>query len=260
MTVYRIPDNKKIYRQADKKWAREPYPTSNYTFAKNGCGCCAITHCIIEREKYKNYTPSTVRKYMVQFATKGHGTEWKGIKLAMIHYGLKDVKDDLSMSEFFKEMAKGDRVAVMLFNNHKAKVSTGCWTMGGHYLAALGMKVVNGKHYLWMKDSGSRKHDGWYCYETQMKNCVRKVWVGRLPEEIDLPSKGYWTLGDKSPEVIKIQKFLKSKGYYNGKVGTKSGRIGAKTFAAIKKWQKANGLVVDGRWGAKCNAKCEEQR
>ena len=259
MTVYRTPNNKKIYRQASKEFARLPYPTKNYTFAKNGCGCCAITHCIIERERYRKYTPADVRPYMVQFATKGHGTEWRGITLAMKHYGLKDVKDDLSITEFFKEMAKGNRVAVFLFNNHKAHVSTGCWTMGGHYVAVVGMKVKNGKHYLYMKDSGNRKHDGWYAYETTMKGCINKIWVGRLPDEIDLPDKGYWTLGDKSPEIIKIQKFLKRKGFYNGKIGTKSGRVGKKTYDAIKKWQKANGLVVDGKWGAKCNAVYEVQ-
>lgn len=258
MTVYKTPDNKKIYRQADKRWARLPYPTLNYSFANNGCGCCAATHCIIERDKYKNYTPANVQPYMKQYATKGHGTEWRGITEALKHYGLKNVKSLNYMADLWPELKKGDRVGVLLFNNHKANVKGGCWTMGGHYVAFVGYKVVNNKHYLYMKDSGGRKHDGWYCYETTMRGCINKIWVGQLPDEIELPAKGYWTLGDRSAEIIKIQKFLKKKGYYNGKIGTKTGKIGQKTFKAIQAFQKANGLKADGVWGPKTNAKYEE--
>ena len=132
--------------------------------------------------------------------------------------------------------------------------------MGGHYVAFVGYKEVNGKHYLYMKDSGGRKHDGWYCYETTMRGCINKIWVGQIPDEIELPAKGFWTLGDKSPQICKIQAFLKKKGFYKGYVAKKSGKISAKTFEAIKKWQKANGLVVDGKWGPKCNAVYEVQK
>lgn len=257
MTVYRTPDNHKIYRQADKKWARLPYPTSNYTFAKNGCGACAVTHVIIEMEKYKNYTPASVQPYMKQFATKGHGTEWRGITEALKHYGMKNVHSPQYMTDLFKESKKGNRGGVLLFNNHKAKVSTGVWTMGGHYVAFVGYKEVNGKHYFYMKDSGGRKHDGWYCYETTMKGCINKIWVGEYPYEIELPSKGYWCLGDKSPEIVKIQKFLKAKGYYKGVC---KGGFRKLTDKAVRNWQRANGLVADGKWGPKCNAKYEETR
>lgn len=260
MRIYRTPDNKKIYRQADSRWARLPYPTLNYSFAKNGCGCCAVTHVIIERERYKNYTPANVQPYMKQYATKGHGTEWRGITEGLKHYGLKDVKSPATMTTLYEEVRKGDRGGVFLFNNHKANVKGGVWTMGGHYVAFVGYKEVNGKHYFYMKDSGSRKHDGWYCYESTMKGCINKIWVGRYPDEIELPAKGYWTLGDKSPQICKIQKFLKAKGFYKGYVAKKSGKISTKTFEAIKKWQKANGLVVDGKWGPKCNAVYEEQK
>ena len=259
MTVYRTPDNKKIYRQADKRWAMLPYPTKNYTFKNNGCGCCAVLHCIIEREKYKNYTPATIQPYMKQYATKGHGTEWRGITAGLKHYGLKDVKTLDSMTALWKELKKGDRVGVLLFNNNLGPDKTR-FTSGGHYIAFVGFKEANGRHYLWLKDSGGRKHDGFMCYEKSIRGCVNKIWVGTLPNEIDLPPKGFWTLGDKSPEIVKIQTFLKKKGFYKGKVGKKSGKIGNLTFKAIKDWQRANGLVVDGKWGAKCNAVYEEQR
>ena len=93
-----------------------------------------------------------------------------------------------------------------------------------------------------------------------MRGCINKIWVGQLPDEIELPAKGYWTLGDRSPEIIKIQKFLKRKGYYKGKIGKKTGKIGQKTYEAIKAFQKANGLKPDGVWGPKTNAKYEEMK
>ena len=79
--------NPKIYRQADSRWGGLPYPTKAYSFAHNGCGCCSVTHCAIELTKYWNFTPADVRKYMVQFATKGHGTLWAGISKGLVHYG-----------------------------------------------------------------------------------------------------------------------------------------------------------------------------
>lgn len=259
MTVYRTPDNSKVYKQYDAKWAYDPYPTKNYSFANNGCGCCAVTHCIIEREKYKNYTPATVRPYMVQYAVKGKGTMWDGITKALKYYGLKNVQALDSMSLFFNELKKGDRVGVILVTNTKGPDGS-VWTMGGHYIAVVGYKEQNGKHYFYIKDSGGRHTKGWYCYEKSLKGCLRKLWVGQLPDEIELPAKGYWTLNDKSPEICKIQAFLKDKGYYNGYVAKKSGKIAEKTFEAIKKWQKASGLVVDGKWGPKCNAEYEAQK
>ena len=39
--------NSAIYRQGDSRWGSLPYPTYAYSFAGNGCGCCACTHVII---------------------------------------------------------------------------------------------------------------------------------------------------------------------------------------------------------------------
>ena len=44
--------NSAIYRQGDSRWGSLPYPTYAYSFAGNGCGCCACTHVIIEQAKY----------------------------------------------------------------------------------------------------------------------------------------------------------------------------------------------------------------
>ena len=54
--------------------------------------------------------------------------------------------------------------------------------------------------------------------------------------------------GSKGETVKKIQQKLKNWGYYSGAV---DGIFGAKTTAAVKLFQKRNGLTVDGIVGAK---------
>jgi hypothetical protein len=79
--------NSNIYRQFDSRFASLPDPTKGSSFSGNGCGCCACTHVIIERTKYKNYTPADVRPYMVNqgFAKAGQGTLWSGITKTLQH-------------------------------------------------------------------------------------------------------------------------------------------------------------------------------
>ncbi|MBR4910564.1 MAG: spore cortex-lytic enzyme [Clostridia bacterium] len=55
-------------------------------------------------------------------------------------------------------------------------------------------------------------------------------------------------MGSVGDEVSAIQSALKNKGYYTGKV---DGIFGSKTLAAVKSFQKANGLTVDGIVGPK---------
>jgi hypothetical protein len=172
---------KTIFRQYDSRWGSLPYPTKGYSFAGSGCGCCACTHLIIEQDKYKNYTPKNVRPYMVAqgFATKGHGTLWDGITKTLKHYGYNP-KNISKMDNVWKECNKGNRAGVILFRAGTRGGVT--WTSGGHYVAFLDYKVVNGKHYFYMKDSGARKNDGWFCYETQMNGLIKQIWVVELPK------------------------------------------------------------------------------
>ena len=54
--------------------------------------------------------------------------------------------------------------------------------------------------------------------------------------------------GSRGDEVIQIQTKLKNWGYYNGRV---DGVYGSGTLAAVKSFQKKNGLTVDGIAGKK---------
>ncbi len=177
--------NSKIYRQADSRWGSLPYPTRGSSFAGNGCGACAVLHCIIERSKYKNWDPRDIQPYMKGWAVSGQGTLWKGIYEALKHYGMENVKwfgANDPMSSIFKELNKGSRVGVILFGSTLGPDGT-CWTGSGHYIAFLDYRVRNGKHEFYLKDSGGRCHDGWYSYEKSMRGDVRQVWTCTVPGE-----------------------------------------------------------------------------
>ena len=255
--------NSKIYRQADSRWGSLPYPTKNYTFAHNGCGCCACTHNIIEIPKYANYTPADVRPYMVGqgFATKGHGTTWNGITKTLEHYGFEvatpSISSSMASAWTILNRNGAPKQGVLLF---KAGVRGGIrWTSGGHYVAFLNYKVQNGKHYFYTKDSGGRHHDGWYCYETQMRGLLPKIWIvtkspattptvtkptGKYSGSIPSPTLKN---GSKGTEVKKLQSFLN---WYHPawKLATDS-KLGPKTEAALKSFQKTEGITDDGIYG-----------
>ena len=103
------------------------------------------------------------------FAYPNQGTSWDGIKLTLEHYGYDVVHIGINdpMSKAWKELNKGDRMGVILFLGGSGPNGT-VWTTGGHYVAFTDYKVKDGKHYMYMKDSGGRDHDGWYSYENSM--------------------------------------------------------------------------------------------
>ena len=255
--------NKNIFLQASSAYGSLPYPTLSYSFAKNGCGCCACTHVIIEQEKYKNYTPKDVRPYMVKqgFATKGHGTTWNGIKLTLEHYG-HTVINHPTMTDLFNTLNNRKSQGlpcrgVILFRKGTRGGTT--WTSGGHYVAFVDYKKSGGKHYLYTKDSGGRRNNGWHCYETTMMGLIPQVWSA-IPKDAKVAptttSQGYTgtfpsvTLrkGDKGTQVKYLQKFLNWYGNYGLAV---DGAFGPKTDAAVRKFQEDMKLVVDGIVGIK---------
>ena len=268
--------NSKIYRQADSRWGNLPYPTKAYRFASNGCGCCACTHNIIEIPKYANYTPKDVRPYMVGqgFATKGHGTTWAGITKTLQHYGFEVAHPDISksMTSAWNYLNRKDapKQGVLLF---RAGSRNGVrWTSGGHYVAFLDYKVHNGKHYFYTKDSGGRKHDGWYAYETYMKGLLPQIWIvtkkpntpapAPTPTPTPKPTRKYSgtiptaTLkrGSKGDKVSNLQRFLN---WYGGYGLAVDGRFGKNTKNAVIKFQKAHKLSADGIYGPKTYAKAK---
>ncbi len=230
-----------IFRQYDTRWGSLGYPTKAYSFADNGCGCCACTHLVIEKDKYKDYTPKTLRKYMVAqgYATYGNGTTWDGITKTLEHYGYDVVKPNIStsMDAAWKELDKGNRAGILLFSAGSRGGIT--WTSGGHYVAFTAYKKQNGKHYFYTKDSGGRHNDGWHCYEDHMKYLLPQIWIVELPvKEKALYTKGKtYTLqyamkvrtGAGTNYKQKKRKDLTEDGKRNAKKGT---------YAVLKKGTK----------------------
>lgn len=264
--------NKNVFKQYDTRWGSLPYPVRPYTLARSGCGCCAVTHCIIELEKYKKYTPKTVRPYMKQFATKGNGTLWSGITKSLQHYGYKVSNPNIgkSMKPAWDILNKKGALkrGVLLFSGRRGPDGT-LWTAGGHYVAFVNYKVVDGKHYFYTKDSGGRNHTGWYCYEKSMQGALPQIWIctsteykGLVPtkpveKKFKKPTTKYKgtipapTLkkGSSGTKVKNLQKFLN---WYLGLNLTVDGEFGGSTESALINYQKTEGISKDGVWGKTC--------
>ena len=170
----------KVYSQLDTRWRYLPYPTKRYNIGTSGCGCCSVTNLLVETTKYKSYTPKDVQPYMKQFAIAGQGTTWAGITKSLQHYGFKTINHP-TMASIFDTLGKRKiRMGIILF---RGGVKGGIrWTTSGHFVAFTNYKVVIKKHYFYTKDSGGRRHTGWYCYETQMKGLIPQIWSA-LPAE-----------------------------------------------------------------------------
>lgn len=96
------------------------------------------------------------------------------------------------------------------------------------------------------------KADGWAGPQTMAK--LRQVTAPRPPPASTPPAAagGKMVLGSSGPEVKELQLRLKAQGYYNGNIG---GNFGPGTEAAVKAFQKANRMTVDGWAGPQTMAK-----
>lgn len=255
--------NSTIFRQSDSRWGSLPYPAKPYTLSRSGCGCCAVTHCVIELTKCWNYTPADVRKYMVKFATKGNGTLWAGISKGLVYYGYKvHWRSADSMSDIFKVIeASPIKRGVILFGSTKGPDGT-VWTNDGHFIAFADYKVEGGKHYFYLKDSGGRHRDFWWQYEKSMRGDVRQVWICTGTKEAQKPAGKYTgtipspTLkkGSTGDRVKNWQKFLN---WYGSFGLITDGKFGSLTKEATRAFQADNGLDDDGIAGPKTMEKAK---
>ena len=247
------------YRQYDSRWGKKNYNGSS-TYATAACGptsCANILYAINPK-----ITPLTTGNYMKShgYAIRNNGTAWNGIPACLKAFGAKDVRQVDKMADVFKYCAKG-YVGVFLFRGGSRGGVT--WTTSGHYVAITDYKVANGKHYFKTFDSGGRKHDGWYCYETQMKGLVPRIWLCKVaPEKTKKPTTKYsGTLpkptlkkGSKGDNVVKLQKFLT---WYGIKTNS-DGDFGSKTEASVLQFQFNEGLTQDGIFGKKSYAAAQK--
>lgn len=180
--------NSAIFQQNDSRWKDLPYKSKS-NVGGAGCGLVSVTHCLIEQEKYSKSTPKDFYSYMRPYATDGQGTLYSGITSGLKHFGMEDVKTHANISDVFKILDKEKRVGILLFNNNRGPDGT-LWTSSGHYIAFTDYKVVKGRHYLYLKDSGTRKHIGWYIYEESIRGCLKvQIWTCKIPDNKQEPPK-----------------------------------------------------------------------
>ena len=224
----RITMRPEIYKQYDDDWRWLPYPGSGSYLDDSGCGCLAVYHAAIELDPYKDLTVPQCRDYMVQFATVKNGTLWDGITRGLEHYGYNvHWREADDMDDIFRELKSSLNSGVILFAKKDAP-SYGpdgtLWTKTGHYIYFGDYEIrSDGTHWFYLKDSGQRDHDGWYCFEKSMKGCCRNVWICKSAKDAPAPTptpddghyKGlypsvrlYLEPGDRGEQVTRLQKYV----------------------------------------------------
>ena len=179
--------NKKKFLQTASEWGNLGYPKSPCYIRNCGCGEVSIANVIIEMEKYRNSNPKKIQPYCKQYAAPNcDGTYFSGIPKMMEHYGLEKVKECDTMKELWKELDKGNRVAIYLMGSRRGGSKGVHWTSGGHFVSSVGYRIRNGLHEVYVKDSYSNSplRNKWISYEGNMRNDVVRVWVGRIPKTI----------------------------------------------------------------------------
>lgn len=183
--------NKTNYKQYDTRWAKLGYPKKPWYIKNCGCGEVAICNSIIEIDAYKAQTPKTIQPYCKQYAApNGDGTYFSGIPKMMEHYGMTEVKEHATMSPLWKELAKGNRVAIYLMGSRNGGSKGVHWTGSAHFVCSTGYKYENGKHWVYVKDSNSTSslRNGWISYEDNMRGDVSRVWSGKLKATATKPT------------------------------------------------------------------------
>lgn len=179
------------FRQYDSRWGSRNYNGSS-TMAQAGCGPTSLADILYNIDQ--SITPWTVAKWLKAngYAVYGQGTAWDGIPAAMKHFGMVSVHEVTTMPDVYEAIDKGYK-AVFITSYEYAK-SNGAsmktiWTTSGHFIAVTAHRYKDGQHWFWTRDPGGRKHDGWYPY-SEMRGWLRKIWVGRTPnEENDVKKK-----------------------------------------------------------------------
>lgn len=265
--------NKTNFKQYDTRWAKLGYPKKPYYIKGCGCGEVAIANVIIEMDKYKSQTPKTIQPYCKQFAApNGNGTYFSGIPTMMKHYGLTEVKEHSTMNQLWKELAKGNRVAIYLMGNRKGGSKGVKWSGSAHFVSSVGYRYDSKtkKHMVYVKDSNSTSssRNYWISYEDNMRGDVSRVWSGKLNGTLYQEPLKAFTYKPSTPYTGTVPSATVKKGDTGAKVKAVQtflnwcsnaglavdGDCGNNTDTAIRRWQmqyKSEGIAVDGVFGAK---------
>ena len=204
------------YKQYDTRWAKLPYRYNPDNIGNNGCGEVSVCNSIIEMVSQMNQTPATMVDYCRQFACSD-GTYHSGIPKMLEHYGCTEVMEHPHFASLWRELEKGNRIAIYLMDSTPAGSKGVHWTSGGHFVASVAYKCENGQHWVYMKDSNSisELRNGWITYEGNIRGACPKVWSGKLngspapPQPTPTPTGKIAVDGVGGYETVKrLQEFL----------------------------------------------------
>ena len=236
------------YKQYDTRWSGLPYKDLPDNIGNNGCGMVAVNNGIIEMLSQIDQTPKTMQPHCRQYACHD-GTYWSAIPKMLKYYGCTEVMEHDNMASLWRELEKGDRIAIYMMNNRPGGSKGVHWTSGGHFIVSCDYRHENGLHKLYVKDSNSTSSDRnyWISYEENMRGDVSACWSGKLngsPSPTPTPTPpgkiavdgvgGYET-------VYRLQQFLNLSG--------PDGLIGHQR-SARKKYYPALTAVSFSLWGS----------
>ena len=169
------------YKQYDTRWSGLPYKDLPDNVGNNGCGMVAVNNGIIEMLSQIDQTPKTMQPHCRQYACHD-GTYWSAIPKMLEYYGCTEVMEHDNMASLWRELEKGDRIAIYMMNRYPAGSKGIRWTSGGHFIVSCDFRHENGLHKLYVKDSNSTSSDRnyWISYEENMRGDVSACWSGKL--------------------------------------------------------------------------------
>ena len=200
-----------LFRQADKRWGKIPYPTSSKknTIGSSGCGATSIA--ILVSNINPSITPKDTAAWLSANGYAVKGTSWKGIVKGLEHFGYSGViqystkacykKTNTEAELKWRKDMQAGRIGILNMGN-----STGhkpMWTDGGHYITVIKAKKENNKEYYYVQDPGGRHNDGWFEWK-DFSGYVRNFWtcIPKIKLEID----GNW-----GPQTTKfLQQVMKT--------------------------------------------------
>lgn len=247
------------YKQYDTRWAKLGYPRAPWYIRNCGCGEVAICNAITLMPSHVGETPKTIQPYMVQFAeARGNGTYHYGIPTALKHYGCTEVMEHSTMQKLFAELAKGQRIAVLLMGSRNAGNKGVHWTGSGHFVTVTNFRQKNGKNYLYIADSASISslRNGWVTYEDNVRGACLKCWSGKLNmKAAQLDVDGYGGVAT----ISRLQQFLGvtvtgeisiTKARHKNCPSVVSVTYENEQSQTVRYLQKWCGALMDGYWGA----------
>lgn len=255
------------YKQTDSRWGSLPYsnPDERATIYGSGCGptCTAM---VIATLADSNVTPIDTCAWSVAHGYKatGMGTYNTYFVPQLAAYGIQaEYLSGYCYHNSGHASHTKVKAALQAGNWVIANVGPGIWTSGGHFILVYGIDSADN---VYINDPASsrdaRAKNTWVNLSYQTKY----YWIITVPESWksgnqtpaapeNTYAKNYLIKGDRGNAVGTMQTMLKALGYYAGNVDNS---FGPQSDAAVRAYQRAAGLDVDGSYGPRTKAACEQ--